>query len=131
MSVFNPSAEFPKRWLATPLIAKQAFHQELDDIIALLKSDRPTQEFAFSCPDFNDEIGKLLHVYEGTKTVSTPTKTISTEEVHALEDVIYKKLSNQLDDFLSDEMARQSEDLKIWLKNLIKEELSSFSGSAT
>lgn len=127
MSVFSPSPQFSKRWLSIPVIAKQAFHQELEDIIALLKSNQPAQEFRFSHQNFDEDITKLLHIYDTTPTSdNTPTSANrpSNEELNALEDVIYKKLSNQLDDFLSEQMAQQSEDLKVWLRKLIKEELS-------
>lgn len=126
MSAFNPSAQFSKRWLSTPIIAKQAFHQELDDIIALLKSDKPAKEFRFSHKDFNDDIAKLLHIYHTdiTKPIAPDPTFADQSEQHAPDEMIYQKLSNQLDDFLSDQMAQLSEDLKGWLKNAIKEELS-------
>lgn len=132
MSVFTPSAQFSKHWLSVPSVARQAFYQELEDIIALLKSNRPAQEFVFGHPNFNDDIAELLRVYDKTTTISTTddhhialtTKTMSMDEINAIEDVIHKKLSNQLDDFLSEKMAQQSDDLKIWLRQLIKEELS-------
>lgn len=46
------SADFNQRWLATPVIVKQAFHQELSDIIAMLQSDTPSAEFNFTHQNF-------------------------------------------------------------------------------
>lgn len=126
MSAFNPSAQFSKRWLSIPVIAKQAFHQELTDIIALLKSDTPAKDFSFHHQDFDADIAQLLHIYDHNKTPApTPASVspLSTQEQQAHEEAIYKKLSNKVDDVLSDQMAQLSEDLKAWLKQAIKEEL--------
>lgn len=122
MSAFNPSAQFSKRWLSIPVIAKQAFHQELTDIIALLKSDTPAKDFSFHHQDFDADIAQLLHIYDHNKTPA-PISPPSTQEQQAHEEAIYKKLSNKIDDVLSDQMAQLSEDLKAWLKQAIKEEL--------
>lgn len=132
MSAFTPSDQFSKRWLSIPVIAKQAFLQELGDIIALLQSNQPAQEFVFSHQNFDDDIVKLLHIYDNTQPVITPTddntipltKELTNEEIGALEDILYRKLSNRLDDFLSEQMAQQSEELRGWIKNLINAELS-------
>ena len=132
MSAFTPSDQFSKRWLSIPVIAKQAFLQELGDIIALLQSNQPAQEFVFSHQNFDDDIVKLLHIYDNTQPVITPTddntipltKELTNEEISALEDILYRKLSNRLDDFLSEQMAQQSEELRGWIKNLINAELS-------
>lgn len=126
MSAFSPSAQFSKHWLSTPVIARQAFHQELTDIITLLKSDTPAKDFRFHHDNFDKEIASLLHIYDAGKAPA-PTHdapTLSDEQKQAITDTIYKKLSSRIDDVLSDQMAQLSEDLKAWLKNAIQEELS-------
>lgn len=124
MTAFNPSAQFSKRWLSIPVIAKQAFHQELTDIIALLKSDTPAKDFSFHHQNFDADIAQLLRIYDNN--TPAPVSPLSAQEREALEEAIYKKLSNKIDDVLSDQMAQLSEDLKAWLKTAIQEELSSY-----
>lgn len=120
MSAFTPSANFSKHWLSIPAIARQAFYQELSDIIELLKSDTPTQDFRFYHANFDKEIAQLLHIYDepATPTPSTPTLDENTAQA------LYQDLSNRIDDILSEQMAQMSEDLKAWLRTAISDALS-------
>lgn len=130
MSAFSPSPQFTKRWLSTPVAVKQAFHQELEDIIAMLKSDEPAQMFAFTHDDFNVAIKEKLHTYDRKKpptdTPPAPPKLMDTgsDELTELEERIYKKLSARLEDLISEQMLQVSDDLKAWLMLAIKEELT-------
>lgn len=130
MSSPSFSPQFAKRWLATPVAAKQAFHQELSDIIAMLKSDEPSEMFAFTYDDFGEAVSGFLHVYddkhkpEPAPELPKTAITLDPQELDGLEATIYKKLATQLDDFLSEEMLKLSEELKNWLRHAIKEELA-------
>ncbi len=143
------SAEFHHRWLATPVIAKQAFHQELSDIIAMLKSDVPADEFNFTHQDFGKTMADLLktHKAESKQTPKTtppvltsqddttpshdapttpPPPSLSSNEVAILEERIFERLASKLDDTLSNYMADLSEELREWLKDNIKKELANY-----
>lgn len=145
----NFSANFNKNWLSTPVAAKQAFHQELADIHAMLISDTPAKDFTFTYQDFNQTVQNLFHIYDDKIQSSQQTpkddilNTINTSSVAnqnsnqelaslsldpnqlaELESRIYKKLSNQLDDFLSEQMSEISENLKNWLKDALKSEIA-------
>lgn len=137
MATFSPSPQFSKRWLTAPSVVKQAFHQELDDIIHMLGSDVPAAHYQFTHQDFGGAVEELLTTYgnnsEPTKLVhsfdSTPLGTKSTGEfsktdLAEVEARISAKLSAQLDDFLTEHLTQLSADLKTWVATAVKNELS-------
>lgn len=140
MSAFSPTPQFAKRWLATPTAVKDAFRQELDDIIDMLHGTTTARNFAFSYPDFGNEIKELLDQH---KAESKPVKLIHTldtslttiekkkpsptaKELEALEKRILEKLTAQVEDFLGEHTNQLSDDLKAWLKTAIKNELAEY-----
>lgn len=132
------SSEFRHHWLATPVAIKQAFYQELDDIADMLQSSVSVDSFAFTYRDFNATIEALLptddvplpkytSALEDTDTPETadkPKLNLSDEDRQAIEQKIYDKLSAQIDDFLSEHLSQLSDDLKLWLKSTINNELN-------
>lgn len=141
MTAFSPSPQFTKRWHATPAAIKNAFHQELDDIIDMLHGSTPAHEFEFNHADFGQTIEDLFFIHKDDTPIparlihnlETPQALFdneaSTQKLHPtdldeLERRITGKLSQQIDDFLGEHMAQVSEDLKSWLKTALKNELA-------
>lgn len=138
MAHFAPSIHFTRRWLGMPQTVKQAFYDELDDIIDLLKSTMPVDEFSFYHSDFGRLIAERL---DGT--VSTPPSLVhrsipemlddplmpiemlfvGDDELAAIEARLYEKLSNQLNEFLDAHFTQLSGDLDSWLKGSIRNEI--------
>ena len=146
------SADFNQRWLATPVIVKQAFHQELSDIIAMLQSDTPSAEFNFTHQNFGETVAQLLKTHKGetpknqtttdspapsqslpatqaSDTVTPAPMALSSNEIAILEERIFERLAKKLDDTLSNYMADISEDLRSWLQDSIKKELAHYTKS--
>lgn len=67
MTAFSPSPQFTKRWYATPTAVKNAFHQELDDIIDMLYGSTPAHEFEFNHADFGQTVEDLFLSTEMTR----------------------------------------------------------------
>ena len=63
MTAFSPSPQFTKRWHATPTAIKNAFHQELDDIIDMLHGSTPAHEFEFNHADFGQTVEDLFFIH--------------------------------------------------------------------
>lgn len=139
MSAFSPSPQFAKRWLATPNVVKQAFHQELEDIIDMLYGTTDAQQFAFTHPNFGDSIAhllathkpdkpssKLIHTLDSRLSLTNDTPAFDDKELPTVERHIYDKLSTQIDDFLAEHTAELAEDLKAWLQTAIKHELATY-----
>lgn len=140
MSAFSPSPQFAKRWLATPVAVKESFRQELDDIIDMLHSPIPAQDFRFSLPNFGEEIQKLMathkdeskpvkliHSLDTSLTPIEPKKpALNKKEMDELEVKICEKLSTQITDFLDEHISELSDDLKAWIKTAVKNELAEY-----
>lgn len=140
MATFSPTLQFSKHWLATPNAVKQAFYQELDDIIHMLGSDIATKDYQFTNNDFGSAVSELLSTHQGeprepAKLVHSIDTTPLTQETRSemnpdelanIEARISTKLSVQLDDFLGEHMARLSDDLKAWVNTAIKNELAKY-----
>lgn len=143
MTAFSPSPQFTKRWHATPIAIKNAFHQELDDIIDMLHGSTPAHEFEFNHADFGQTIEDLLFIHKDDTPVPAriihnlenpqalfdnetpkPTQRLHPKDLDELEARITEKLSRQIDDFLGEHMAQVSDDLKGWLKTALKNELA-------
>ncbi len=143
MTAFSPSPQFTKRWHATPAAIKNAFHQELDDIIDMLHGSTPAHEFEFNHADFGQTIedlffihkddtpipARIIHNLETSQAlfehqVSTPAQRLHPKDLDELEQRITDKLGKQIDDFLGEHMTQVSEDLKGWLKTALKNELA-------
>ncbi|MDO4441291.1 MAG: hypothetical protein Q4B81_03830 [Moraxella sp.] len=139
MATFSPTLQFSKRWLATPAPVKQAFHQELDDIIDMLDSDTPAKDYAFTNADFSGAVANLLDTHQGETT--EPAKLVHSidttplvsqngeytkESLSEIEARISAKLSAQLDNFLGEHLAQLSEDLKTWVATTVKNELAEY-----
>lgn len=132
MSGFAFSHQFGKHWLNTPEIIRHAILQELHDIIRLLEFQQPVSEFHFTYSDLSMQ----LHKYEKEQTLcETPDekKGSQTENLESLAANIQDKniqqqvihdIEQKLDDYLSEQMALISEDLKIWLKTEIQQRLN-------
>ena len=152
MSELTYSLNFNKNWLSAPVAAKQAFYQELNDIRNMLSADTPAKNFAFTHQNFDQVIQNLLHIYDDNlqssqnidasifevadikKPKDEPSSShnnqlsyLSPEQLAELETRLYKKLSSQLDDFLSEQMSEISENLRGWLKDAIKSEITAHS----
>lgn len=140
MATFSPTLQFSKRWLATPNAVKQAFHQELDDIIHMLGSDIAAKDYQFTNNDFSGAVSELLSTHQGEskepiKLVHSIDTTPLIQETHGefnpeeLSDVearISAKLSAQLDDFLGEHMVHLSSDLKAWVSTAVRNELADY-----
>lgn len=143
MTAFSPSPQFTKRWHATPTAIKNAFHQELDDIIDMLHGTVSASNFEFNHPNFGQTLedlffihkddtpvpARIIHNLETPQALFNPKTVKPVERLHPndlqeLEQRIMAKLSKQIDDFLGEHTAQVSEDLKIWLKSALKNELS-------
>lgn len=143
MSAFSPSPQFSKRWHATPAAIKNAFYQELDDIIDMLHGTAAAHEFEFNYGDFGQTLADLFFIHKDDKPI--PARLIHNlenppvsfqreneakyERLHPddlvkLEDRICEKLQGQIDDFLGEHVAQLSEDLKVWLGSAVKNELA-------
>lgn len=115
---FTPSDKFEQRWLDSPVAMKQAIHDELDDIMTLLKEETRTESFAFTNPDL---AGKLTHLQTAhLETLKKLAQKLKEEKAAALVPV----LERAIDDRLSERLGDLSEELKAWLKEAIKEELA-------
>lgn len=142
---FSPSPQFSKRWQATPADIKEVFYQELDDINDMLRGTTPAREFKFTYENFgytlselfllhkNDmpKPARLIHNLENSSTLFEQSNEPTMERLHPddlakLEERISQKLQGQIDDFLGEHMIQVSEDLKVWLKTAIKNELAQY-----
>lgn len=145
MTAFSPSPQFAKRWHATPTAIKNAFYQELDDIIDMLHGTTSAHEFEFNQADFGQALedlffihkddtpipARLIHNFENPPVSLTSSDTTQKERLHPddltkIEQEICQKLQKQIDDFLGEHMSQLSEDLKIWLDTAIKNELTNY-----
>lgn len=142
---FSPSPQFSKRWHVIPADIKSVFHQELDDIIDMLHSTTPAHSFEFTYGNFGQTLAelfllhkndtptptRLIHNLENSSTLFEQSEKPNAERLHPddlakLEERISQKLQSQIDDFLGEHMIQLSEDLKVWLKTAIKNELAEY-----
>ncbi|OOR91315.1 hypothetical protein B0181_03130 [Moraxella caviae] len=140
MATFSPTLQFQKRWLAAPAAVKQAFHQELSDIIHMMGSDIAAKDYAFTNPDFGRTVSELLQTQQ---TESAPAKKFvqnidttplsdageahfNPQDLAAVEARITSKLSAQIDDFLGEHFAQLTDDLKAWLQTAVKNEMAKY-----
>ncbi|MFA9486564.1 hypothetical protein LU276_07860 [Moraxella haemolytica] len=139
MATFSPTLQFSKRWLATPAPVKQAFHQELDDIIKMLGSNTHAKDYQFTHTDFNSTILDLIDAHQGetaqpakivhsidTTPLASQNGEYTKESLAEIEARISTKLSTQLDSFLGEHLAQLSEDLKSWISTTVKNELAEY-----
>ncbi|MCL1623020.1 hypothetical protein M2R47_01960 [Moraxella sp. Tifton1] len=144
MATFSPTPQFSRRWLATPSVVKQAFHQEMDDIIHMLGSDIPAANYQFTNQDFGSAIAellttysntqnpaKLVHSFDSTPLIADKAENFNQKEFAEIESRIIAKLSAQLDDFLTEHLSQLSIDLKAWVDTAVKNELNSHQTSNT
>lgn len=121
------SPDFPKHWLNMPIAIRQAFYQELSDIVDMLQSGAD-KEFVFTYRNFDATIEALLPSDDISQndyyTPATAPFKLSEADRQAIEQRIYDKLSLKIDDFLSEHMGQLSNNLKTWLKSTINDELS-------
>lgn len=113
MPTSSYSPQFNQHWLAMPFTLRQAFYQELDDIIKLLENDVPLGAFAFTYQDFDTTIDALL-----------PVKDVAPADAPTLEETLYANLSGALDERLDDKLQALADELKQWLQSAIKDELA-------
>lgn len=140
MANFSPSIQFAKRWLGSPVNARSAVYDELDDIIRLLDSSEPVSDFRFSHPDFdqvmrdfmqdnhsaNPEAMRLVHSIDTTSLDGEVTTTLTDDDLQALETRLNHNLSAQIDEFLGDHINQLSDDLHAWLQATIRNELANY-----
>lgn len=114
---FTPSDNFTKRWLDSPTAMKATIHDELSDIITLLKDETQINTFEFSTPDLAT---KLIHLQ--TAHLETLAHLAHERKIQRSERLI-PVLEKAIDDKLSDKMGDLSDELKCFIRQAIKEEL--------
>lgn len=114
---FSPSATFEKRWLESPNEMKRIIARELSDIIALLKDDTKLDNFAFFTPNLHEKLSALqsAHLIDMQKRA---------EQARAKKaDALIPLLENRLEEQILLRMGQLSDELKIWLRQAIQDEL--------
>lgn len=137
MSNFSPSIHFAKRWLATPAPARSAIYDELDDIISLLDSEAPIDQFRFQHPDFYQAVAssiesadgeakpnRLIHSIETTSLTADEPEALTTPDFDDIEARLNQSLATQIDEFLGEHMSQLSEDLRAWVQMAVRHELA-------
>lgn len=137
MSNFSPSIHFAKRWLATPAPARSAIYDELDDIISLLDSEAPIDQFRFQHPDFYQAVAnsiesadgeakpnRLIHSIETTSLTADEPETLTAPDFDDIEARLNQSLATQIDEFLGEHMSQLSEDLRAWVQMAVRHELA-------
>lgn len=114
---FTPSDNFNERWLQSPDAMKKAIHDELDDIMLLLQDDTPARDFEFTTPNLHAKLEHLQIAH--LDTLKQLAKKIKAQKA----DELIPRLEQTLQAKLADETALLSDNLKLWLRQLIKEEL--------
>lgn len=140
MANFAPSIHFAKHWKNTPKAVKQAFYDELNDIIALLDGHQSIQDFSFRQTDFDQAIALLLDNEPGQETPTKlvhsldvtplanhkPKLELTATDIEILQDQLQQKLLGQLNDFLDEHFTQLSGDLHEWVKIAINNELTPY-----
>lgn len=137
MSNFSPSIHFAKRWLATPAPARSAIYDELDDIISLLDSEAPIDQFRFQHPDFYQAVAnsiesadgeakpnRLIHSIETTSLTADEPEALTAPDFDDIEARLNQSLATQIDEFLGEHMSQLSEDLRAWVQMAVRHELA-------
>lgn len=137
MSNFSPSIHFAKRWLATPAPARSAIYDELDDIISLLDSEAPIDQFRFRHPDFYQAVAssiesadgeakpnRLIHSIETTSLTADEPEALTAPDFDDIEARLNQSLATQIDEFLGEHMSQLSEDLRAWVQMAVRHELA-------
>lgn len=114
---FTPSEQFAKRWLNSPTAMKTAIYNELDDIIKLLQDDTDVNTFEFTTERLSQKLHDLQTAH--LQTLKQLAKQLKEQKMQELLPVLH----NHIDHQLSEQMAVLSDELKIWLKQMVKEEL--------
>lgn len=115
---FTPSDKFEQRWLDSPIAMKQAIMNELDDIITLLKDDTQIANFSFASPDLNAKLSHLQAAH--LDTLHRLAQKARADRADALIPI----LEQHIDDKLSVQLAQLSHELKLWLRQVVTEELN-------
>ena len=137
MSNFSPSIHFAKRWLATPAPARSVIYDELDDIISLLDSEAPIDQFRFQHPDFYQAVAsaiesadgetkpnRLIHSIETTSLTADEPEALTAPDFDDIEARLNQSLATQIDEFLGEHMSQLSEDLRAWVQMAVRHELA-------
>lgn len=114
---FTPSEQFAKRWLNSPTAMKTAIYNELDDIIKLLQDDTDVNTFEFTTEQLSDKLHDLQTAH--LQTLKQLAKKLKEQKMQELLPILH----NRIDDQLSEQITMLSDELKIWLQQMIKEEL--------
>lgn len=114
---FTPSEQFAKRWLNSPTAMKTAIYNELDDIIKLLQDDTDVNTFEFTTERLSQKLHDLQTAH--LQTLKQLAKKFKEQKMQELLPILH----NRIDDQLSEQITMLSDELKIWLKQMIKEEL--------
>ena len=139
MSNFSPSIHFAKHWLATPVSARDAIYDELNDIISLLDSEAPIKQFRFQHPDFYQAVAsaiesnnanakptRLIHSIETTSLTADEPEALGVADLTDLELRLNQSLGKQIDEFLGEHMSQLSEDLRAWVQMAVRHELANY-----
>ncbi|MFC0820752.1 hypothetical protein [Moraxella marmotae] len=132
------SIHFAKRWLATPAATRQIFYDEFNDIIDLLESQEPAEQFAFRHADFNQAVTdateqhknkarpvQLVHAAPSIALNADDDLTL-TPDMQDIESRLNKALATQVDEFLGEHMSQLSEDLRAWVQMAVRHELANY-----
>lgn len=114
---FTPSDKFEQRWLDSPVAMKQAIMDELSDIITLLKDDTKIADFAFSSPDLAAKLSHLQAAHLDT------LKKLAQKAKAERADALIPILEQQIDHKLDIQLTQLADELKIWLRQIVQEEL--------
>lgn len=114
---FTPSEHFNERWLQSPDVIKQTILGELDDIKKLLDDATRVADFRFKSPDFHDKLTHLQTAH--LQTLKDQLVKAKKEQIHALTPY----LESCIDEQLNDKIKLVQEDVKVWLRQFIKQTL--------
>lgn len=115
---FAPSDRFEQRWLDSPVAMKQAIMDELVDITELLKPKTRLADFQFRSPNLHT---KLVHLQAAhLDTLKKLSQKARADQAAALIPILEQKI----DEKLHMQLAHLSDELKIWLQQVVQEELN-------
>lgn len=118
MSSFSPSEQFEQRWLGSPVAMRKAIENELSDIIALLDENTDLNTFAFQTPDLHTALYHLQTAHLDT------LRQIRRQERSEQAQMLIPKFEQKIQEALNDRLGGLSEELRIWIRESIKDELA-------